>query len=81
MSAKGKAILLVEDDAKIRGLIKLYLQKEGYDVYEAQDGEGGLSAFRTYDPCTRNRSGLPVWSNSFINEAYGRQNGSPMRNR
>jgi DNA-binding response OmpR family regulator len=51
MSTKGIAILVVEDDVKIRNLITLYLEKEGYEVYEAQDGEDALHAFKKYDPC------------------------------
>ncbi|MFS0557521.1 response regulator transcription factor [Brevibacillus sp. 179-C9.3 HS] len=51
MAVKGTGILVVEDDVKIRNLIVLYLEKEGYEVYEASDGEEALEAFRKYDPC------------------------------
>ncbi|UED75896.1 response regulator [Brevibacillus sp. DP1.3A] len=51
MAIKGTGILVVEDDVKIRKLIVLYLEKEGYEVYEAGDGEEALVAFRKYDPC------------------------------
>lgn len=51
MAVKGTGILVVEDDVKIRKLIVLYLEKEGYEVYEASDGEEALLAFRKYDPC------------------------------
>ncbi|MGF9909985.1 response regulator transcription factor [Brevibacillus porteri] len=51
MAVKGTGILVVEDDVKIRKLIVLYLEKEGYEVYEASDGEEALVAFRKYDPC------------------------------
>ena len=47
----GKNILVIEDDAKIRRLLKLYLEKEGYDVIEAQNGEEGMAAFQKHDPC------------------------------
>jgi DNA-binding response OmpR family regulator len=51
MAVNGTGILVVEDDVKIRKLIVLYLQNEGYEVYEAGDGEEALDAFRKYDPC------------------------------
>ncbi|MFF2481247.1 response regulator transcription factor [Paenibacillus sp. NPDC058071] len=51
MPVNEMTILVVEDDVKIRKLITLYLEKEGYEVYEAQDGETALNAFRMYDPC------------------------------
>lgn len=35
-------ILTVDDDTHIRELLKLYLQKEGYRVVEAADGEAAL---------------------------------------
>jgi len=50
-AVQGKNILVIEDDAKIRRLLKLYLEKEGYDVVEAQNGEEGMEAFQKYDPC------------------------------
>jgi len=46
-----KHILVVEDDLKIRKLLKLYLEKEGYDVLEADNGEAGKEAFQKFDPC------------------------------
>ncbi|WP_027414982.1 response regulator transcription factor [Aneurinibacillus terranovensis] len=51
MNTKGKTILIVEDDAKIRQLIHIYLDKAGYDVCEAADGVEGQESFRQYDPC------------------------------
>lgn len=48
---KGKTILIVEDDAKIRRLLKLYLEREGYEVLEAQDGMDGMDIFMKLDPC------------------------------
>src|SRR5690625_8049705 len=35
-------ILTVDDDTHIRELLKLYLQKEGYRVVEAADGEEAI---------------------------------------
>ena len=42
-----KEILLVEDEDKMRKMIKNYLVKEGYSVTEAADGEEGLLAFQS----------------------------------
>ncbi|KYG90597.1 response regulator transcription factor [Metasolibacillus sp. FSL K6-0083] len=44
-------ILVVEDDQMIRNLIKIYLQKEGYEVVEATDGEMAKRVFLTEHPC------------------------------
>ncbi|MCW3037196.1 MAG: periplasmic sensor hybrid histidine kinase, partial [Actinobacteria bacterium] len=35
-------ILLVEDDASVRELLKVLLEVEGYDIVEASDGQDGL---------------------------------------
>lgn len=51
MNTTGKSILIVEDDEKIRQLIKIYLEKEGYEVFEAEDGEQALHVFQQKDPC------------------------------
>lgn len=48
---RGKTILIVEDDAKIRQLLKIYLEKEGYEVLEAADGREGMCLFEQQDPC------------------------------
>ncbi|WP_410511300.1 response regulator [Paenibacillus sp. BR2-3] len=47
----GKNILIIEDDPKIRKLLKLYLEREGYEILEAENGEKGKEAFQKYDPC------------------------------
>lgn len=41
----------MEDDAKIRKLIRIFLEKEGYEVFEAEDGEEGKRLFKECDPC------------------------------
>jgi DNA-binding response OmpR family regulator len=43
-------ILLVEDDATIRQMTKLSLERDGFTVATASDGAGGLSAFRSDAP-------------------------------
>ncbi|MBH9965967.1 response regulator [[Bacillus] enclensis] len=51
MNVQNKSILVVEDDAKIRKLIRIFLEKEGYEVFEAEDGEEGKRLFKECDPC------------------------------
>ncbi|MBY7142486.1 response regulator transcription factor [Virgibacillus sp. NKC19-3] len=46
-----QTIMVVEDDKMIRELIAIYLEKAGYDVIEAVDGEDAKQAFLTYHPC------------------------------
>lgn len=39
-------ILIVEDEAKIREFISLFLKKEGYEILEAKNGAEGLLLFK-----------------------------------
>ena len=43
-------ILVVEDEESIRKLVCAYLEKEGYQVYQAVDGSAALKALRVYQP-------------------------------
>ena len=43
-------ILVVDDEPSISNLVISYLRKEGYEVYNAADGPGGLQAARAYRP-------------------------------
>ncbi len=43
-------LLLIEDEAEIRTMLKLALEDEGYVVYEAADGASGLEAFHQHQP-------------------------------
>ena len=43
-------ILVVDDDENICELLRLYLEKDGYDVQIALDGEAALEKFRHYNP-------------------------------
>ena len=47
----GKTVLVVEDDPKIRQLLKIYLAKEGYEVTEAVDGLEAKEKIEALDPC------------------------------
>ncbi len=40
-----KSVLIVEDELKIRFLIRDYLLKDGFNIFEASDGEEGLFQF------------------------------------
>lgn len=44
-------ILLVEDDSMIRELVSIYLEKAGYEVIAAANGEDAKESFRLYQPC------------------------------
>ncbi|GGN62487.1 response regulator transcription factor [Oceanobacillus indicireducens] len=46
-----QTVLVVEDDEMIRKLVKIYLEKAGYDVLEAVDGEEAQEVFLTHRPC------------------------------
>ena len=43
-------ILLVDDDLNISMLVRLYLEKEGFEVQTAQRGDDALTAFRRMPP-------------------------------
>ena len=45
--SNGKRILMVDDEAKIRSLIRKYAEFEGYEVVEATDGMEAVSLCRT----------------------------------
>jgi two-component system alkaline phosphatase synthesis response regulator PhoP len=46
----GLTILVVDDDRKIVELVTLYLQKEGYRVLQAFDGNAALALARAEEP-------------------------------
>ena len=43
-------ILIIEDDANIANLIRLYLEKDSFQVEVANDGKTGLEAFYEFTP-------------------------------
>lgn len=45
-----KTILLVEDDDDIRELVSTILRRDGFDVYEAENGLEALNALDTMSP-------------------------------
>ncbi len=38
-------ILVADDEKEIRDLLRLYLEKDGYQVLEAEDGEQAVELF------------------------------------
>ena len=44
------SVLIVEDDRNIAELLQMYLEKEGYAVTVAYDGDQGLTKFRAIKP-------------------------------
>jgi len=46
----SKCVLIVEDDANIADLLRLYLEKEGFRVVLAPDGGQGVELFRKEKP-------------------------------
>ena len=46
----GKTVLIVEDEKAIVEILKFNLQREGYSVLEALDGEAGLELAQAEDP-------------------------------
>lgn len=46
----AKKILIVEDDENIRELLRLYLEHEGYEILEAENGAVGLRMYKSENP-------------------------------
>lgn len=46
-----QTILVVDDEQMIRELIRIYLEKAGFDVVEAADGEKAKEVFLSSHPC------------------------------
>ena len=46
----SKKALVIEDDGNIAELLRLYLEKDGFDVSRAADGGEGLEMFRAFTP-------------------------------
>ena len=43
-------VLVVDDDQNISTLLRLYLEKEGFEVSTADDGKMALSVFEKFQP-------------------------------
>ena len=46
----GPAVLLVDDDDRMRELVRIELEREGYDVQEAASADEGLAAIKARKP-------------------------------
>lgn len=46
----GYKILIADDEAEIRDVLRLYLEKDGYEVVEASDGMETMEKFRKESP-------------------------------
>ena len=47
---QSKRVLIVEDEKNIVDIIRFNLSREGYEVFEAYDGEAGLAMARAEKP-------------------------------
>ena len=50
MAAAGKRVLIIEDDHKTAEIVRLYLERDGYQVTSVHDGREGLEAVRAEPP-------------------------------
>ena len=46
----AKTILIIEDEEAIQGVVKAFLEDEGYHIVLASDGLEGMEKFREYHP-------------------------------
>jgi DNA-binding response OmpR family regulator len=46
----GQRVLVVDDEARIRAVVRGYLEREGFEVSEAPDGEHALRAHDAFEP-------------------------------
>jgi DNA-binding response OmpR family regulator len=46
----AEKVLVVDDEGKIREIVRLYLERDGFMVYEAQDGAEALEVFGEVQP-------------------------------
>ncbi len=47
---QGTPILIIDDEQAVLDGLREFLEDEGYEVHEAQDGSAGLTVFRTVKP-------------------------------
>ena len=46
----NKKVLIVDDEASIREIIKMNLELAGYDCFEAEDGEKAIKSLENFEP-------------------------------
>lgn len=49
MAEENAVVLVVDDEERIRRLLKMYLEREGYQVEQAEDGESALEKALEFD--------------------------------
>ena len=50
---QSESILLIDDSASVRGVLRLALESERYRVIEAADGREGVRLYREHRPSLR----------------------------
>ena len=50
MASASKRVLIVEDDHKTADIVRLYLERDGYQVTSVHDGKKGLESARAEPP-------------------------------
>ena len=45
-NGKGASVLIIDDEPEIRDIVQIFLNNEGYEVMEAEDGAAGLELLR-----------------------------------
>ena len=50
LTAAQRTVLIIDDDLHLTDVIRLYLERKGYRLITAGDGEEGLSRFHAYQP-------------------------------
>ncbi len=50
IDSSGRTVLVVDDEANIRELCSMYLEREGFGVITADDGESALAVAREHSP-------------------------------
>jgi DNA-binding response OmpR family regulator len=74
-----RVVLLIEDEAKIRDVLRAYLVREGIKVIEAEDGEKGLACFEEHHPdLVLLDLMLPVLSGERVAAAIRQKNDTPI---
>ena len=48
--SRDRPILVVDDDEKILRLVRMYLEREGFAVIEARDGQAALASIALHEP-------------------------------
>ena len=72
-----KKVLVLEDEASIRGFIVINLRRAGYDVIEAESGEEALERLRENPDARVARTSRPVPVRAVIRKMAASRGASP----